>query len=185
LPELPAVRRARFGSQYGLPDYDAGVLVADKAVADYFESAAALSSNQKAVSNWIMTEMLRLLSEKEKDIRDIPITPKALASLIKLVDSKTINNPTAKEIFAHLFENGGDPEALVIEKGLAQVSDSGAIEKLVEQAIAANPKSVADYRSGKKASAKFLVGQVMKMSKGKADPEMVGRMIEKKLDSPA
>jgi aspartyl-tRNA(Asn)/glutamyl-tRNA(Gln) amidotransferase subunit B len=185
LPELPALRRARFVSQYGLPDYDAGVLVADKTVADYFESAAALSSNQKAVSNWIMTEMLRLLSEKEKDIRDVPITPKALASLIKLVDSKTINNPTAKEIFAHLFDNGGDPEALVIEKGLAQVSDSGTIEKLVDQAIAANPKSVADYRSGKKASAKFLIGQVMKMSKGKADPELVGRMIEKKLDSPA
>jgi len=181
LPELPRNRRERFVAQYGLPEYDAGVLVADKAIADYFEEAARLTSNAKAVSNWVMTEMLRLLTEREMDIRSARIEPKALAELIKLVDKKVINSPTAKELFAVLFEKGGDPAALVAQQGLGQVSDAGAIEAFVDQAIAANAKVVADYRSGKKAAAQFLVGQVMRLSKGKADPQQVTAILERKL----
>jgi aspartyl-tRNA(Asn)/glutamyl-tRNA(Gln) amidotransferase subunit B len=181
LPELPGGRRKRFVTQYGLPDYDAGVLVADKAVADYFEAAVGFSSNPKAISNWMMTEMLRLLSEKEKEITGVPITPAALAGLVKLTENKVINSTTAKEIFAELFEKGGDAEKIVQERGLGQVSDSGVIATLVEQAIAENPKSVADFKSGKAAAAKHLVGQVMRLSKGKANPQLVTQIIEAKL----
>lgn len=181
LPELPRMRRERFVRQYSIPEYDAGVLTADVAVADYFEQSAKLSSNAKAISNWIMTEMLRLLSEKELDIRKVPVTPAALAGLVKLVDDKVINSNGAKEVFAVLFDRGGDPGQVVKEKGLAQVSDSGAIEGFVDRAIAENPRSVSDYLAGKDAAAKFIVGQVMKLSRGKANPQLVADIIEEKL----
>lgn len=181
LPELPRVRRERFVKEYGIPEYDAGVLTADFAVAEYFEQAVKLSSNPKAISNWIMTEMLRLLSEKELDIRSVAITPAALAGLVKLVDGKVINSNSAKEVFAVLFEKGGDPCEIVKEKGLVQVSDTGAIERFVDQAIADNPKSVADYVGGKEVAAKAILGYVMKISRGKANPQLVGSMIEEKL----
>ena len=183
LPELPADRRRRFADEYGIPEYDAGVLVADKEVGDYFEEAAALAGDAKAVSNWIMTEVLRLLSEREIGIGEMPCTPRALADLVALVADKTVNSTTAKDIFTELCTNGGDPGEIVRQKGLAQVSDSGTIEGLVEQAIAENPKSVADYKNGKKAAAKFLVGQVMRESKGKANPQLVSRILEEKLDA--
>ena len=182
LPELPAARRARFISQYGLPEYDAGVLVADRAVADYFEAVTSLGAGAKAVSNWLMTEMLRLCSERDMDIGSVAVTPQALADLIGLVDAGTVNSTTAKELFGELFDNGGDPEEMVDQRGLAQVSDTGEIEAFVEQAMADNPKSVEDYRAGKKAAAKFLVGQVMRLSRGKANPQMVMELLEKKLN---
>lgn len=181
LPELPRYRRERFVKEYGIPEYDAAVLTADMSVAGYFEQAAKLSSNPKAISNWIMTEMLRLLSEKELDIRTVMITPSALAGLVKLTDDKVINSNSAKEVFAVLFDKGGDPNQIVKEKGLIQVSDSGAIEKFIEQAIADNPKSVADYLSGKEVAAKHILGQVMKLSRGKANPQLVGAILEEKL----
>lgn len=181
LPEMPRARRERFVSEYGLPDYDAGVLVADKVVADFFEAAARQAPNAKAVSNWMMTEMLRLLGETERDIRSVPITPQALAGLVRLTEARTINSNTAKEIFAELFEKGGDPEAMVKQRGLGQVSDTGAIAALVDEAIAENAKSVEDYRKGKLAAAKFIVGQVMKKSKGKADPQLVTKLLEERL----
>ncbi len=181
LPEAPRARRVRFVEQYELPDYDAGVLVADKAVADYFEEAADLSSNSKAVSNWIMTEMLRMLAEREGAITDVLIRPAALAELIGLVDDETLNSNSAKEVFVSLFEDGGMPAALVKEKGLAQVSDSASIEAFVEQAIAENPKSVSDYKAGKTKAAKFLVGQVMRMSQGRSNPQLVMKALESRL----
>ncbi len=181
LPELPRHRRERLVLEYGLPDYAAGVIVADKHVADYYEEAAALVSNPKAVSNWIMTEMLRLLGEREMDIEDVKITPAALAGIVKLVDSDAINSTKAKEVFAELFDNGGDPEKIVKEKGMGQVSDQSAIEELVDQAISENVKSAEDYKSGKKAALQYIVGQVMRLSKGKANPKMVGAMISEKL----
>jgi aspartyl-tRNA(Asn)/glutamyl-tRNA(Gln) amidotransferase subunit B len=181
LPEMPQARRARLVRDYGLPDYDAGVLVADKAVADFFETAARLSPNPKAVSNWMMTEMLRLLGETERDIRTVPVTPAALAALVRLVDGRTLNSNTAKEIFAELFDKGGDPDAIVKQRGLAQVSDAGAIEALCDEAIAANPKSVADYKAGRLAALNALKGQVMKLSKGKANPALAGEILERKL----
>ena len=166
-----------------MPDYDAGVLVADRHVADYFEAAAAQSTNAKAVSNWMMTEMLRLLSESERDIRSIPFKPESLATLVNLVEDKTVSATTAKSLFEQLFNNGGDPVALVQQGGLAQVSDSGELESFVDQAMAANPQSVADYRAGKKAAAQFLMGQVMRLSRGQANPKVVMDLLAKKLSA--
>lgn len=181
LPELPAARRARFVKEYGLPEYDAGVLTADKAISEYFEAAAQKSKNFKAVSNWVMGELLRALGEKGQSITDAKIAPEALAALIALVDAKTIHMPAAKEVFQVLFERGGDPTAIVKEKGLAQVSDAGAIAGFAEQAIAANEKVAAEFRGGKEAALMFLVGQVMKLSKGKANPQLAAEALRRKL----
>ncbi len=181
LPELPAVKRARFVNDYGLPEYDAGVLTADRAIAEYFEAAAKKSGNYKAASNWVMGEVLRALGEKGQGIADAKITPEALAGLIALVDAKAIHSSAAKEVFQVLFENGGDPAAVVKEKGLAQVSDTGAIDGFAAQAIEANPKVADDYRAGKEAALKFLVGQVMKLSRGKANPQLAAEALLRRL----
>lgn len=181
LPEQPKRRLARFVTEYGLPEYDAKVLVADKAIADYFEATARASGNAKAASNWVMTEMLRLLAERELDLGQVKVTPGALAELIGLVDGGKLNSNTARDVFGILFEKGGSAAGIVSSLGLAQVSDAGQIEELVEQAMRENVKSVEDYRNGKAAAAKFLVGQVMKLSRGKANPQMVGSILDRKL----
>ena len=181
LPELPAAKRARFMADYGLPEYDAGVLVADQDVAAYYEAVAQASDNFKAASNWVMGEVLRALGENNMVIGQAKITPEALAKLMGLVEAKTINLTVAKDIFQILFDEGGDPEALVREKGLAQVSDVGAIEQFVDEVIAANAKVADDYRGGKEAALKFLVGQVMKLSRGKANPQMASDALTRKL----
>ncbi len=181
LPELPAAKRARFVEAYGLPEYDAGVLTADPAIAGYFEAVARKSKNFKAVSNWVMGELLRALGEKGQGIQEARITPDALAGLIALVDAKTIHMPAAKEVFQVLFENGGDPAAIVKEKGLAQVSDAGAMDGFAEQAISANEKVAAEFRAGKEAALMFLVGQVMKLSRGKANPQLAAEALRRKL----
>ena len=175
LPELPAAKRARFIAAYGLPEYDAGVITADQAIAGYFEAAAQQSKNYKAVSNWVMGELLRALGEKGQGIAEAKISPESLAALIALVDAKTINMPAAKEVFQVLFEQGGDPAAIVKEKGLAQVSDTGAIDGFAEQAIAANEKVAAEFRAGKEAALMFLVGQVMKLSRGQGQSDACRR----------
>ncbi len=181
LPEMPRDRRRRFAEQYGLPVYDAGVLSADRAIADFFEAAAGASSNPKAVSNWIMTEVLRVLTERDTTLAALPLTAPALAALVGLVDAGTINMTGAKTVFEVLVDSGGDPARIVKDRGLAQVSDTGVIETLVDKAIASNPQSVEDYRSGKKAALQFLVGQVMRESRGKANPPMVAQMLAGKL----
>ena len=181
LPELPRARRERFVSEYGLPAYDAGVLVASREVADFFELAARAAGNPKGVSNWIMTEVMRVLGDGTTTLSQLKLTPQALAELVKLVDAKTINMTGAKAVFEVLVDRGGDPHAIVIDKGLVQVSDTGAIEVFVDQALEENPQSVADFRNGKKAAAQFLVGQVMRLSRGKANPQLVGQMIADKL----
>ncbi len=181
LPELPGARRARFVADYGLPEYDAGVLVAERAVADFFERAAKASGNFKAASNWVMTEVMRALSETGRTIGQIFLTPEALADLIRLVDAKTITMPTAKEVFAELIEKGGDPRQIVQKRGLAQVSDAGAIEALADQAIAAQPQSAEAFRGGKAAALQHLVGQIMKLSRGKANPQLAAEVLRRKL----
>ena len=181
IPEMPAKRRERLTAEYGLPEYDAGVLVADKALADYYEEVARLSGHPKAASNWMMTEMRRLLTEKGVEIGQAMISPQALADLITMVHKKMINMTMAKEVFAILFEQGGDPEQIAKDKGWMQVSDADEIMGYVREAIAANPKSVADYRGGKKAALQFLVGQVMRASKGKANPSIVLAALQKEL----
>jgi aspartyl-tRNA(Asn)/glutamyl-tRNA(Gln) amidotransferase subunit B len=181
LPELPRDKRQRFVADYGLPEYDAGVLAADRDIADFFEATVRAGAPAKAASNWIMTEVMRVLAERETDIGALPLTPAALAGLLGLLEANAVNAPTAKEVFAELVARGGDAAAIVKAKGLTQLSDSGSIEALVRQAMEAHPKSVDDFRAGKVAAAKHLVGQVMRLSRGKANPRLVNEILERLL----
>ncbi len=184
LPELPRQKRERFMAEYGIPEYDARVLAAQKDVADYFDEAARGSASPKLVSNWVMTEMLRRLAEREMDIRDVKVTPSALRELAALAERQAINSNTAKEVFAILFESGGDPAAIVRERGWGQVSDEDSIAALVDRVLAENAKSAEDYRKGKEAALKFLIGQVMRLSKGKANPQIVNEKLMRRLVRP-
>ena len=183
LPEKPEVRRARMIAEYGIAEYDAEVLSQHKANADYFEAAAKGLDKKlaKQLCNLFMSDVMALMNASGKSIGECAMAPAALAALVKLSASGTINGPTLKELLPELFEKGGDPEAIVKERGLGAVSDTGALEAFVDQAIAANPGPVADFKAGKKAAAGFFVGQVMKLSKGKADPKIVGGIVAKKL----
>ncbi|MDF3128352.1 Asp-tRNA(Asn)/Glu-tRNA(Gln) amidotransferase subunit GatB [Kiritimatiellaeota bacterium B1221] len=182
LPELPEAKRLRFVEELGLPEYDAGVLVADVEVADYFEAVcASANGNAKSASNWVMTEVMRVLSERGQGASELNVSADALGKLILLVDKKVLNNSKAKEVFAVLLEEGGDPDAIVKDKGWAQVSDSSALESFVNQVIEENPSVVEDYRGGKGAALQFLMGQVMRLSKGKANPKMVLELLKERL----
>ena len=183
LPEKPEVRRARMIEEYGIAEYDAGVLSQHKANADYFEAAAKGLDKKtaKLLCNLYMSDVMALMNATGKAIGECAMRPEALRSLVELSAKGTINGPTLKELLPEIFEKGGDPVAIVEERGLGAVSDTAALEAFVDQAIAANPNVVEDYNAGKKAAAGFFVGQVMKLSKGKADPKMVGPMIARKL----
>ena len=182
LPELPRARRQRFVSQYSLPPYDAEILTQSRALAEYYETAVAAHPNAKALSNWVMTELLRELGgDDEAAIAGAPIPPAHLAGLVRLIDDGTISGKIAKDVFARMLASGEEASVIVRREGLTQVADAGALEALVEQAIAANPKAVADFKSGKAVAAKALVGQVMKASGGKANPTMVDRLVLQKL----
>lgn len=174
LPELPEAKRRRFVKQYGLPEYDAEVLVADGAVADFFEKAAGQSKNPKAISNWVMTELLGKFADNR-------IAPAQLAELVGLIDTGQISGKMAKDVFTEMFTTGKSPGVIVKERGLAQVSDTAAVEAFVDQAIAANPKSVADFKAGNAAAINFLKGQIMKLSRGKANPQLAGEILARKL----
>ncbi len=183
LPEKPEARRARMIEDYGIAEYDAGVLSQAKANADFFEVAAKGLDKKtaKLLCNLYMGDVMALLNASGKTIDECALTPESLRALIVLSAKGTINGPTLKELLPEIFEKGGDPEAIVQERGLGAVSDTAALEAFVDQAIAANPGPVADFKAGKKAAAGFFVGQVMKLSKGKADPKIVGPLVAKKL----
>ncbi len=183
LPEQPAARRARMMEQYGIAEYDADVLSQHKENADYYEKAAkgVDKKTAKIICNLFMGDVLSLVNSTGKSIQECAMTPEAFSSLAKLSVAGTINGPTLKELLPEIFEKGGDPEAIVKERGLGAVSDTSMLEELVDQAIAANPGPVQDFKNGKKAAAGFFVGQVMKLSKGKADPKLVGPIVAKKL----
>jgi len=181
LPELPDARKERYVRDYGLPGYDAGVLTNTRELADYFEDCLAGYGNPKTVSNWVMGDLSRLLNAKSMDVADCPVRPGQLAALLRLIDGGTISGKIAKGVFDEMFETGKDPEAIVKEKGLLQISDEGAIATAVDEVIAKNPKSVADYRAGKEKAIGFLVGQVMKATRGKANPDLVNRLLKEKL----
>lgn len=185
LPEMPAARRARMVEAYRIAEYDAEVLSQHKQNADWFEAAAKDldAKRAKMLCNLFLGDVMALMNETGKSIGECAMKPEELASLVTLAADGTINGPTLKELLPEIFEKGGDPAAIVNERGLGAVSDTGALEAFVEQAIAANPKSVQDYKAGKKAAAGFFVGQVMKLSKGKADPKIVGRIVAEKLAS--
>jgi aspartyl-tRNA(Asn)/glutamyl-tRNA(Gln) amidotransferase subunit B len=185
LPELPEARRRRFVSDYALPEYDAGVLTQSGAVADYFEAAAAASGNAKAASNWVMGDLLRKANETGAAVSDLPITPDALAGLIKLVDAGTITSPIAKEVFETMCASGRAAADIVAAEGLARIDDDAAIEAEVRTVVAANPGPVAQYRGGKTQILGFLVGQVMKATRGKASPTTVNTIMRRILDEDA
>jgi aspartyl-tRNA(Asn)/glutamyl-tRNA(Gln) amidotransferase subunit B len=183
LPEKPEARRQRMVEEYSLAEYDAEVLSQHKANADYFEAAAAGMDKKsaKVLCNLFMSDVMALMNSTGKPIDACAMTPAALNALVMLSVKGTINGPTLKELLPEIFEKGGDPEAIVAERGLGAVSDTAALEAFVLEAIAANPGPVQDFKNGKKAAAGFFVGQVMKLSKGKADPKIVGRIVAEKL----
>lgn len=181
LPELPIARANRFQSAYQLPEYDALVLTAEKELSDYFEGVAKVCKNPKAASNWVMTEVLRDLNNEEKSISQCPIKPEYLGQMIALIDNQTISGKIAKAVFIDMWKTGKGPEEIVKEKGLVQISDTSAIEKIVDEVIAASPQQTADYRAGRTKLFGFFVGQVMKASKGQANPEMVNQLLTEKL----
>jgi aspartyl-tRNA(Asn)/glutamyl-tRNA(Gln) amidotransferase subunit B len=181
LPELPAQKKERFVSEFGIPSYDAGVLTASRDLAAYFEETVSLFPNPKMVSNWIMTELMRQLKGEETGILGCPITPAQLADLLKLIDNGTISGKIAKTVFEDMFVSGADPKAIIEEKGLVQVSDSGELGEIVRKVLDDNPGEVAKYLGGKGAVLKFFVGQVMKLTKGKANPAVVNDILAEEL----
>jgi aspartyl-tRNA(Asn)/glutamyl-tRNA(Gln) amidotransferase subunit B len=177
LPELPDARRRRFIAQYGLPEYDAALLTQSRGLADYFEAAAGRSGNPKAASNWVMGEVLRTMKERAIDIAQLRLTPEALAGLITLVEAGTISSTVAKEVFAKMWDSGRPAAEIVAAEGLAQISDASSLEPIVRQVVAAHPEIVAEIRAGKDRKFQFLVGQVMKETRGKGDPKIVTDLI--------
>ena len=181
LPELPTARARRFGTAYGLPEYDAGLLTSSKGIADYFEACVKQFDQPKTVSNWVMGELTRELNNSGVDISASPVTPERLVSLLQMVERGTISLKVAREIFSEVYSSGKTPEQIVEEKGLTQVSDEGALDRIIEDVLAKSPTQVAQFREGKQQVLAFLVGQVMKASGGKANPGKVNELLRKKL----
>ena len=177
LPELPEARKARYINEMKLPEYDAGIITSSKALSDFFEEASKECGNAKAVSNWIMTDIIRIARENDIDYSNLPFTAKRFASLIKLIDSGTISNSIGKKVFETMISEDKDPEVIVKEKGLVQISDEGAIKEVVDRVVAANPQSIEDYKAGKDRALGFLVGQCMKELKGKGNPQIINKLI--------
>src|SRR5687768_10669534 len=182
MPELPEARRVRFVSEYGIPEYDAGVLTQSAELAAYFEAVTAAARNPKAASNWVMGELLRTLHERGQRIDEVPLGPDALGGLIVLVDKGTISSTIAKDVFAKMYDSGRTADEIVAAEGLAQNSDEGALLAIVRAVVDAHPDAVAQYRAGKRQTFGFLVGQVMKGSGGKANPKLASQLLKKELD---
>lgn len=181
LPELPDARRARLEKEYGLSDYDAGIITSSRAMAEYFDAVVATGADPKLAANWIMGDLAKNLNEDGIDITKSPVSAERLGKMIGLIMKDTISGKIAKKVFKEMWTNEDDPEKIVKDKGLVQITDTGAIEAAVDAAIAANPKAVAEYKGGKKKAIGALVGQVMKATRGKANPQMVNKMLAEKL----
>ena len=181
LPELPLARAERFAADYKLPEYDAMIMTQEKDIAEYFETVAKVSGNPKAASNWVMTDLLRDLNESKKEISVSPISATQLGQMIALIDKGTISGKIAKAVFAEMWTSGKDADVIVKEKGLTQITDTSAIEKIIDDVLAANPGNVESYRAGKDKLFGFFVGQAMKATKGQASPDMVNELLKKKL----
>ena len=185
LPELPAEKRRRFAAEHALPAYDAGVLTQEPDVAEYFEAAARASGNAKAVSNWVMTEVLRKLKEGGGGIASCPVGPAALAGLVRLIDEGTISGKIAKDVFERMWATGGEAAAIVEREGLTQLSDDSALEAVVAEVVAQSPEQAASYRGGKAAALGWFVGQVMRRTGGRANPQRVNALLRKALGGEA
>jgi aspartyl-tRNA(Asn)/glutamyl-tRNA(Gln) amidotransferase subunit B len=183
LPELPDAKRERFVKEYGLPEYDAEVLTTSKPVSGYFEDCIKLYNHPKTISNWVMGEVLRTLKDEGLMIEKYPVTPKMLAGMLKLIHNGTISGKIAKTVFEEMYKTKKSPEDIVKEKGLVQISDESAVIKVIDEVIAENPKEAADYKGGKDKLITFFVGQVMKKSKGKANPQIVNKLLKERLTS--
>lgn len=183
IPELPHEKERRFIKDYRLPAYDAMVLTSSKAFAEFYEECLREYSNPKAISNWVMGELLRILNDKGLSIEHVKFPPLHLTKLLKLVENSTISGTAAKQVFEVMFENGKEPETLVKELELEQISDEDAILKIVRKVVKDNPKSIEDYKAGKDKAMSFLVGQTMKASKGKGNPQIINKILKEVLDS--
>ncbi|MFZ2419464.1 MAG: Asp-tRNA(Asn)/Glu-tRNA(Gln) amidotransferase subunit GatB [Smithellaceae bacterium] len=181
MPELPQAKRERFVNEYQIPAYDAGVLTADKALAEYYEEVVKLCGKPKMVSNWVMGDVLKFLNEDKRGIRECPISARSLADMIILIEEGTISGKIAKEVITDMYETGKTPQNIIKEKSLVQITDEGELVKTVTAIIAANPKQLADYRGGKEKLFGFFVGQVMKATQGKANPQLVNDLLKKML----
>jgi aspartyl-tRNA(Asn)/glutamyl-tRNA(Gln) amidotransferase subunit B len=181
LPELPAERRRRFARDYGLPAYDAAVLTQERELADYFEAAAAESGDAKATSNWVMTEVLRQLKDDARPLAACPLAPVALGGLVRLIAAGTISGKIAKDVFAAMWTTGESAETIVERQGLTQLSDEAALAAVVAEIVAQSPQQAASYRSGKTAALGWFVGQVMKKTDGRANPQLVNALLQKAL----
>lgn len=177
IPELPDARKARYINELGLPAYDAMVLTQSKDVSDFFEATIAAGTDAKQASNWIMGEVMAYLNAEAKEITEVPLTPEALAKLIALIEKGTISSKIAKKVFKELMKNGGDPEKIVKEKGLVQISDEAQLREIILPILDANEQSIIDYKNGKDRALGFLVGEVMKKTRGQANPPMVNKII--------
>jgi len=181
MPELPAARRARFIADYGLREYDAHVLTASRALSDYYEQAAKASGDPKTAANWVMGDLAGALKEAGKEITESPVSSDNLGKLVALIAQGKTSGKLAKEIFPKMFSTGDAPEAIMQREGLTQISDEGALGKIIDDVIAANPKQVEQFRGGKTTVIGFFVGQVMKASRGQADPAAVNKLLAEKL----
>lgn len=177
IPELPDARKARYASEYGLPEYDAGVITSSKALADLFEESLKFTNDAKSVSNWVMGELLGFLNTNNLEVSQIKLTGQGLGEMVNLIAQGTISSKIAKTVFKEMLQSGKLPQQIVEEQGLVQISDEGAILAIVQEVVANNPNSVQDYKAGKDKAIGFLVGQVMKQSKGKANPGLVNKLL--------
>ena len=182
LPEMPESRKERYINEFKLPEYDSNILTSSKYLSDLFENAVKVCNNPKAVSNWIMTDITRVLNDKEQEPNDIPFTAEQLGELIVLIDKGTISSSIAKKVLGELFENPRKPEDIIKEKGWIQISDEGAIKEVVIKILEANPQSIADYKAGKDKALGFLVGQAMRETKGKANPQILNKLFLEELN---
>ena len=180
-PELPLEKRERFVRDYQIPAYDAGVLTTSRALADYYEEVVRLTGQPKTASNWIMGEILRFLNEEKKDIAACPITPQALADMIRLIEEGTISGKIAKEVIEEMYRTGRPAKAIIAEKGLVQITDEAALVRVVSEVMAANPGQLSQYRGGKEKLFGYFVGQVMKATQGKANPQLINDLLKKML----
>ncbi|CEH28111.1 glutamyl-tRNA amidotransferase [Aneurinibacillus migulanus] len=183
IPELPDARKARYLSEYGLPEYDASVITMSKELSDFFDATVQTGADAKTAANWLMGELIGYLNANEKEMKDIQMTPESLGQMITLIEKGTISNKIAKKVFKEMMETGKSPEKIVEEQGLVQISDEGAIKQMVEEVVAKNPQAVEDFKAGKEKAIGALVGQVMKASKGKANPGVVNQLLRDVLNN--
>ncbi|MBQ1187908.1 MAG: Asp-tRNA(Asn)/Glu-tRNA(Gln) amidotransferase GatCAB subunit B, partial [Peptococcaceae bacterium] len=183
LPEMPKEKRQRMIDKDGLPEYDAGIITASKALVDFYDAVHTYYGDAKKISNWIMGELLAKVNAEGIELDALKIQPEQMAALLKLVDSGEISGKIAKKVFAEMFETGKNPDDIIKEQGLKQISDETELKTMIEQVAETNPKSVEDYKAGKTKALGFLVGQIMKQSRGQANPAVINRLLVEKLNS--